>query len=226
MAGMNVRSNGEKEGRKQREAFSVEKLYEKYYAGEGARRGLFDALAAWSRPGRVLYPGSFIHITASFVFPSVVYVDNNRDARRFFAKMDDVAAFANRHRVYSEKPELIFHGLSYEAGIPESENAFDLLISLYAGFISKPCKRYLKIGGILAVNNSHGDAGLASINPDYEFIGVIQKRGDRLRVVEENLDSYFKPKRETRVTEELVRKLNRGIGYTKTAPAYLFRRKR
>ena len=35
-------------------------------------------------------------------------------------------------------------------------------------------ERYLKVGGILAVNNSHGDAGLASIDPDYEFIGVIQ----------------------------------------------------
>ncbi|VDA99574.1 hypothetical protein S1OALGB6SA_644 [Olavius algarvensis spirochete endosymbiont] len=101
-----------------------------------------------------------------------------------------------------------------------------MLISLYAGFISKPCKRYLKLGGILAVNNSHGDASLVSIDPDYELIGVIQGRGDRLRVVEEKLDAYFKPKKQTVVTEELLRKANRGIGYTKTAPAYLFKRAR
>ena len=45
-------------------------------------------------------------------------------------------------------------------------------------------------------------------------------------MVEENLDAYFTPKRETKVTEELLRKQNRGIGYTKTASAYLFKRVR
>lgn len=42
----------------------------------------------------------------------------------------------------------------------------------------------------------------------------------------ENLNAYFNPRMETKVTEELLRKLNRGIGYTKTAPAYLFERVR
>lgn len=207
-------------------ALSVEKLYEKHYSGEKARRGFFDALADWRRPDRVLYPGSFIHVTASFVFPSVVYVDNDRNAQRFFSKRDDVVSFVTRHKVYRETPEMVFHGSSYEADLPESEESFDLLISLYAGLISKPCKRYLKLGGILAANNSHGDAGLASIDPDYAFIGVMQGRGDRLRVVEEDLDAYFKPKKETKVTEALLRKLNQGIGYTLTAPAYLFKRVR
>lgn len=207
-------------------AASVKALYEKHYAGDKARRGFFDALAAWRQPDRVLYPGSFIHVTASLVFPSVVYVDNDRNAKRFFSKMDDVVSFVARHKVYSEAPKMAFHGLSYEVDIPEPDGTFDLLISLYAGFISKPCRRYLRLGGILAVNNSHGDAGLASINPDYEIIGVIQGRGDRLRVVEEDLDAYFNPKKKTRVTEELLRKLNRGIGYTKTAPVYLFKRVR
>jgi len=206
--------------------FSVQELYKKHYAGNKARRGFFDALAAWRQPKRVLYPGSFIHVTASLVFPSVVYVDNDRNAKRFFSKMDDVVSFVARHKVYGETPEMAFHGSSYEADIPEPDGSFDLLISLYAGFISKPCKRYLKLGGILAVNNSHGDASLASIDPGYEFIGVIQGRGDRLRVVEENLDAYFKPKKATKVTEELLRKLNRGIAYTKTAPGYLFKRMR
>ena len=145
---------------------SVQHLYEKHYAGEKARRGFSDALAVWRQPDRVLYPGSFIHVTASLVFPSVVYVDNDRNAKRFFSKMDDVVSFVVRHKVYNETPMMAFHSSSYEADLPEPNGSFDLLISLYAGFISKPCKRYLKRGGILAVNNSHGDAGLASIDPD------------------------------------------------------------
>lgn len=205
---------------------SIEKLYEKYYAGDKARRGVFDALAAWRSWERVLYPGGFIHVTASFVFPSVTYVDTDRNAKRFFSAMDDVVAFVGRNTEYAEHPELKFHGVSYESDLDEPDGSFDLLISLYAGFISKPCKRYLKIDGVLAVNNSHGDAGLASIDPDYELFGVLQGRGDRLRVAEQDLDRYFHPKKETEVTEALLRQLGRGIAYTKTAPAYLFKRVR
>ncbi|MBU1049394.1 hypothetical protein KKG90_05140 [Candidatus Bipolaricaulota bacterium] len=204
----------------------VGNLYEKYYAGDKARRGLFDALAAWRTWERVLYPGSFIHVTASFLFPSVIYVDNDRNAQRFFSQMDEVRAFVEKNKVYEESPQLTFYGTSYESSLDEPERSCDLLLSLYAGFISKPCKRYLKIGGILAVNNSHGDAGLASIDSDYLFISSVQRRGDQLRVVQDNLDAYFKPKKKTDVTEELLRRLGRGVAYTKTAPLYLFERVR
>lgn len=203
---------------------SVQKLYEKYYVGEKARQGIFDALAAWCQPKKTLYPGSFIHVTASFVFPSVVYVDIDSKAKHFFSKMEDVLALITRHKVYGETPEVVFHGSSYETDIPEPSNTFDLLISLYGGFISKPCKHYLKIGGILAVNNSHGDAGLASVDSDYKFIGVIRGYGDRFHVSEKNLDTYFRPKKKIEITEELLRKQNRGVAYTKVAPVYLFKK--
>ncbi len=207
-------------------ALSVQQRYEKYYTGEKARRGIFDALAAWRSPKRALYPGSVILVTASFVFPSVVYVDTDRNARRFFAELDDVVSFVERHKAYREQPRIAFHGVSYEAELDEPDGSFDLLISLYAGFISKPCKRYLQVGGILVANNSHGDAGLASIDPDYAFVGVIQGRGERLGVVEEGLDDYFIPKQEMQISEALLRKRGRGIGYTNTASAYLFKRVR
>mgnify|MGYP006295899485 CR=1 FL=1 len=45
------------------------------------------------RPGRVLYPGSFSHVTASPVFPAVVDVDDDRSARRFCSRLDDVLSF-------------------------------------------------------------------------------------------------------------------------------------
>ena len=40
------------------------------------------------------------------------------------------------------------------------DRSVDLLISQYAGIISQPCKRYLKPGGYLLVNNSHGGRGV------------------------------------------------------------------
>jgi len=205
---------------------TVGNLYEKHYAGDKARYGVFDALATWRPWDRVLYPGSFIHVTASFFFRSVTYVDCDRNAKRFFARMDDVRELVERYRTYEQTPEIAFHGADYENGIDELDGSFDLLLSLYAGFISAPCKRYLKVGGILAVNNSHGDAGLASIDEDYRFMGVIQGRGDRMHVTESNLDAYFKPRNGQPVTAALLRKLGRSIAYTKKAPVYLFRRDR
>ena len=40
------------------------------------------------------------------------------------------------------------------------EGRVDVLLSQYAGFISEPCKGYLRAGGVLVANNSHGDARL------------------------------------------------------------------
>lgn len=45
----------------------------------GDRPALFAAAADVLGEGRVLYPGSFVDVAASFVFPDVVYVDS--DAR-------------------------------------------------------------------------------------------------------------------------------------------------
>jgi len=202
----------------------VASLFERYYGGEKLRRGLFDAIAAWRPPERALYPGGFIHVAASFIFPSVTYVDTDRNAKRFFAQMDDVQRLVSQHKDYEAAPHIGFHGSSYESPIDEEDESFDLLISLYAGFISTPCKRYLRRGGVLVINNSHADAGLASIDPEYEFIGVVRGRGDAQRVDTTDLDTYFRPKKEQVVTEALLRERGRGIAYTRTAPAYLFQR--
>lgn len=203
---------------------NVSQRYDRYYAGDKARRGLFDAIASAHTPEHVLYAGSFIHVTASFVFPSVTYVDVDRQAKRFFKEPGEVLRFVEDHKSYPQSPELAFVGSSYEEPLPLEDESFDMLFSLYAGFISKPCKRYLRIGGVLAVNNSHGDAGLASIDPDYELAGVIKGRGDRLHVSRDALDRYFVPKKPVVQTEDYLRGLGRGIGYTAVAKGYLFRR--
>ena len=98
------------------------------------------------------------------------------------------------------------------------------MISQYAGFISRACRLYLKVGGILVVNNSHGDASMASISNDYKFIAVINKRGKKFSLSTRNLEQYFIPKKNIEITEEFLEKHMRGVGYTKTATDYIFKR--
>lgn len=203
----------------------VDSLYEKYYGGDKARHGVFSALASWCSPKRVLYPGSFIHVNASFLFPSVTYVDTDKNAKRFFKYPNEVLSLIEQNKVYAETPEFKFYGCSYNSPLDEEDGSFDMLISLYAGFISEPCKRYLASGGILVVNNSHADAGLVSIDKDFELVGVLKGQNDKYSISEENLSEYFHPKKDIKVTEAYLKESGKGVGYTKTAPVYLFKKK-
>jgi len=202
---------------------SALKLYEKYVSKYGERLKLFELLAHYFEIKSALYPGSALHVTPSFFFPLTVYIDTYSKAKIFFKKniIDDVIS---ARKIYLEKPIVRFYPTDFRKETNERENSFDLLISLYAGFVSKYCKRYLKIGGILIVNNSHGDASMASIDADYEFIGTIHLRNRKYYFSQKNLDQYFIPKKEVIVTEEYLEKIQHGIGYKKSASIYLFKR--
>jgi hypothetical protein len=142
------------------------------------REGLFRLLSESFDLRSALYPGSYIHISPSFYFQEVVYVDMDKRASKFFTD-PTIMSFICEKKVYSESPEIIFHSQDYSKELPESEDAFDLLISQYAGFVSQSCKKYLKSQGLLLANNSHGDAGVAFLDPEYDFIGIINYRSEK-----------------------------------------------
>ena len=199
-------------------------LYRKHHIDKNDERlGQFLLLVKEFEIKNALYAGSFVHITPSFVIPNVVYVDTNKQARAFF-KDPSVHEFVSKKKMYDEKSMISFHYKDYRKDIGEPKESFDLLISQYSGFVSQFCKKYLKIGGILLVNNSHGDASMASIDTDYKFISVLNKRQNKYTLSEKNLDSYFIPKKPIEITREYLEKIKRGIGYTKSPSAYLFRR--
>ena len=172
---------------------------------------------------KAIYPGSFIQVSPSFIFPYVVYVDSDKNAIRFFHS-NALIEMVNQRKEYSEDPEIIFHGFDYRELVEKYRSKFDLLISQYAGFISGICKPYLRRGGYLLVNNSHGDAGMASIDDDYVFIAAVQKRKGEFRLSNTSLEDYFIPKKDIAVTKKLLLERKKGVGYTKTAPLYLFQK--
>ena len=66
---------------------------------------------------------------------------------------------------------------------------------------------------------------MAHLDPDYQFVAAVQHEPGRYRLVTEQLDAFFVPKRAVEVTPELLRAINRGIGYTRPAAAYVFQRR-
>lgn len=204
-------------------------LYTKYHVERHDERAqLFDLIVEQFGVRSGIYPGCFVHVTPSFFIPRMVYVDTEKRAERFFAQ-GEALALVNERKSYRDEPEITFHRQDYTQPLPIPEETVDLLISQYAGFVSERCKRYLRRGGILLANNSHGDAGLAACDPDFALIAVVQRRGESFRMVTSSLSDYFVPKSAQVPHGEAelrayIKQLGRGVGYTKTAAAYLFRK--
>lgn len=195
------------------------------YESKMQRSGLFKLIAENFTIQKALYPGSYIHISPSFYIPEVVYVDTDKKAVKFF-KDDSYMRVITKNKIYPREPIIRFHPISYQKPLSEELETFDLMISQYAGFISHYCKQHLKKGGILVANNSHGDAGVAFTDEDFELIAVINYRSGKFTVSTKNLDHYFIPKKQDVVhTKQHLLSLNRGIGYKKTASHYLFKKK-
>ena len=199
-------------------------LWAKQDQHEGDRWRLFRAVGGVVDAERVLYPGSYVDVAPSFVFGAVTYVDVDRRAARFFADEAGVREIIAAHAGSPSSPQIRFVHADYTSDLGLEGPGFDLLVSLYGGFISERCTEHLHPGGTLLVNPSHGDAAMASIDPRYELSGVVEARSGGYRVRTGDLDAFLVPKKPVDLTPEFLHGLGRGIAYTKPAFAYLFTR--
>jgi len=199
-------------------------LYKEFFIDRDFERiGLFQLLAEQFKIERALYPGSFVHITPSFIFPETTYVDTDKRTKKFF-EYSGLMDFIIQKKTYTQQPKISFYPVDYRTTINEKEMSYDLLISQYAGFVSQHCKKYLKHYGYLVSNDSHGDASMAFIDPDFELKAVLLNNKGKYKMVFENLENYFIPKKSIFITKEYLEQKQRGLGYKKTASAYLFQR--
>lgn len=190
---------------------------------EGDRFHLFSAVRAAVGGDAVLYPGSFVDIAASGVYPTVTYIDTDTRATRFFADKEGVAEIIASMSGTPDHTVAFYHA-DYRADLPITPESFDVLVSLYAGFVSEHCTQYLRKGGTLLVGPSHGDTAMASIDPRYTLSGVVTSRSGTYTVSDDQLDTYLIPKKPTELTPAILHERRRGIAYTRSPFAYLFRR--
>lgn len=190
---------------------------------EGDRWRLFTAVASHVEASTVLYPGSYVDVAPSFVFESVTYVDIDKRAATFFSDTDGVREIVADHGGAAE-PHICFVHADYTSELDLPDERFDLLVSLYAGFISEHCTRHLRVGGTLLVNPSHGDVAMASIDPRYELAGIVNSRDGRYTIDSTDLDTYLVAEKPEPITIEFLHASGRGVGYTRSPFAYLFTR--
>ncbi len=192
----------------------------------GDRHRLFTAVGATFPAATVLYPGSFVDVAASFVFDDVTYVDNDPRAAEFFADAAGVDEIIATHRDSVQPASWRFLPDDYRRRLDVDLESIDLLVSFYAGFVSEHCTEYLRTGGMFLVNPSHGDAAMASLDPRYELAGVVTSRAWDYAVSTEGLETYLIPVRNDEITLDTIRRSRRGVAYTRSPYAYLFRKHR
>ena len=151
---------------------------------------------------RVMYPGSWIHLTPSLVFPYVVYVDNFTKMKSMLCESELLEYIGTNSEIYGESIIKV-HQMDYRVEIPEEKTSFDLLISLSSGFVSQYCGSYLKKNGILFVNNEHYDATKAFVDKDFSPIGVFTSNGKLIRQ-SKSIQEYFITKKNEVITSEMV----------------------
>lgn len=170
-------------------------IYQAYVvAPDLERAALLEALRArCAAEATVLYPGSFVHVTPSFFFQHVVYVDRSRPAGEFFGRAGAVLALVNAHKRYRQRPFLRFVEQDFTTALPLPEAAFDVLLALYAGGVSRACARYLKPGGLLLSNDHRGDAQEAAELPDFALEAVVHERRGKPVFEDTGLERYLRP---------------------------------
>lgn len=152
---------------------------------------------------RALYPGCYLHITPSLVFPAVCYVDSLKGITRALADQE-LLAYIGTRKGYAEDAEITCYEQEYEGFNAEPPASFDLLISLNAGAVSQAAKGFLRPGGLLLANDEHHDARRAFTDPDYRLIGAFEKETLRLATSEEELASCFRLEQGTYITRDMV----------------------
>lgn len=201
--------------------------WEQYRESIGDRSALFAALVDLFPVERALYPGSYVDLSPSTVIPSVTYVDTDRRASRFFDDVDLV-----RSELLARAPQAVQHRVDFIHGdytdpMDPTPGGFDLLISLFTGPMAEYCRPYLRDGGWLLANASHGDASLAALDPSWTLVGVVQdsavEAGEHAFAwTTDELDTFLIPKRPREVEPERIHASGRGLDYTRPAFAYLF----
>lgn len=200
-------------------------LYKEHYVDkEYTSIGLFRQLKNKYDIDKAFYPGCYVHITPSLVFSNVTYADSYRNTFEFFESVETLA-FIEKNKEYSEEPIFKFYQQDYNKPFKELTDDFDLIISQYAGFVGQAAKPYLRKGGLLVCNNSHGDASMASLDSDYRLIAVYRRKSDeQFSISAKNIEDYLQPRSGVLPTRKELMKTMKGIAYSKSPSGYIFKK--
>lgn len=159
-----------------RERQRIFDLYHKQYVELNFERlKLWKAVRQHMQPENVLYVGSSIHITPSFVFQNVTYVDPGTGARDFFQDLSAVKELIRSQAIYRSDPYVAFLPDDIRTCTQLRPDSYELVITGYSGAIGRYCWPYLRANGHYLSNNHEGDVVDLLMMPDAQYGGYFAK---------------------------------------------------
>lgn len=172
-------------------ASQVERLYCKFYESIGFERiGLFECLKNEFGDRTVIYLGSSIHISPSFVFSSVTYVDNSEMARRFFSDEEAIVNFVERKKIYRRKPRIKYVNADYTNC--EVDSRFSIVLAIFSPGTLAAAKQFLGDDSLLVYLPLPSEKQTTKDDKAYKVVGTIRMKKGKYRYsreVQENLHS-------------------------------------
>ncbi|MCC6605789.1 MAG: hypothetical protein IT327_21455 [Anaerolineae bacterium] len=200
-------------------------LYKTQYVDlQFERAGLFKLIRQQFGCTEVLYPGSSVHITPSFYFPHVVYVDSSAAAAAFFADETAVLTTINHKKTYQRSAYIRFIAQDYAAPLPLPEGQFDLLLALFAPNVVPTCQKYLKNGGLLVTNNFQDEAQTAAADPALVLNAVIRYHKKAYSLAEGDAAKWLTPSQYS-PTKRYLQQSSSGYAYVEAERYFLFKKR-
>ena len=188
------------------------------------RAGLFELIKDVYSCGTVLYPGCSIHITPSFYFQHVVYVDISETAKEFFQENRNILSIVNSNKKYKQSEYIQFIHNDYTKKLPLRENNYDLLLSIYAGGITKSCMKYIKPGGIIVSNNHQNDAQQALAESSVTLEAIIRRKGKKYHIENGADEKALKALQEHSIPLKSMKNSSSGMEYVDNEHYFVFRK--
>ncbi|MGI6422632.1 MAG: class I SAM-dependent methyltransferase [Syntrophomonadaceae bacterium] len=199
--------------------------YNRFYSALNFERaGLFKLIKDEYGCNTVLYPGCSIHITPSFYFQHVVYVDISEAAKDFFQENKNLLSIVNSNKKYKQSAYIRFIHSDYTKQLPLRENNYDLLLSIHAGGVTGSCNKYIKKGGIIVSNNHQNDAQQALKESSVRLEALIRRKGKKYHIDNVAGEKMLKALQGPKMSLKSMTNSSSGMEYVDNEYYFVFRK--
>jgi len=154
--------------------------YDQLYKSLGFERSeLFELIKKTFNPKTVIYPGCSIHITPSFYFNHIIYIDKSQPSLNFFSDDHTVKDLINKNKTYKEAAYWKFIPSDVKNNLGLKLASYDLLLSLFAGKMIEYCEQYIKPGGIILTGSFFSDNESIKEKETFKLIGLIKRKNKK-----------------------------------------------
>ena len=174
----------------------VQRKYFEHYRYIGFERtGLFEFIRNNYNCQTVIYPGCLFHVTVSFVFNHVLYIDKSEESKQFFENEKSVIRLISNNKRYK--------GKSYYKFI--------------SGEVVSYCEKYLKRGGIVLTNSLFSDYEIISQKSNFIKINEIGCKNRKYQILN-------KAGERRKRTKSKLKRMNNKLKYIDNEIYYIYKK--